>query len=78
MALIWQDMYLLRYDGPVAELQYAPSEVEDVKLVPMDRLEDIYAAQVRFSKLNNLAEVEQAPGDCVVVRFILLLCRIVL
>lgn len=42
-----QDIYLLRYDGPLADLNFAPSEVEDVKSVPMGQLRDIFAAQVR-------------------------------
>ena len=43
-----QDIYLLRYDGPVTDLKFDPSEVEDVKLVPMEQLKDVFAAQVRF------------------------------
>lgn len=38
----------MRYDGPVSELNFSPSEVEDVKLIPMDQLKDVYAAQVRL------------------------------
>lgn len=44
----FQDIYLLRYDGPVADLNFDPSEVEDVKLMPMEQLKDVFAAQVRF------------------------------
>lgn len=43
-----QDIYLLRYDGPVTDLNFDPSEVEDVKLMPMEQLKDVFAAQVRF------------------------------
>lgn len=41
----YKDIYLLRYDGPVADLNFDPSEVEDVKLMPMDQLKDVFAAQ---------------------------------
>lgn len=43
-----QDIYLLRHDGPVSELNFSPSEVEDVKLISMDQLRDVYAEQVRL------------------------------
>lgn len=43
-----QDIYLLRYDGPVTDLKFDPSEVEDVKLMSMEQLKDVFAAQVRF------------------------------
>lgn len=48
LLLSCQDIYLMRYDGPVSELNFSPSEVEDVKLIPMDQLKDVYAAQVRL------------------------------
>ncbi|CAN0439297.1 unnamed protein product, partial [Laminaria digitata] len=41
----YKDIYLLRYDGPVADLNFDPSEVEDVKLIPMEQLRDVFAAQ---------------------------------
>ena len=41
-----QDIYLLRHDGPVEELSFSPSEVEDVKLVPMDQLREALESQV--------------------------------
>eukprot|EP00903_Cladosiphon_okamuranus_P015063 g13936.t1 len=41
----YKDVYLLRHDGPVEELSFSPSEVEDVKLVPMDQLREALEAQ---------------------------------
>ena len=41
-----QDIYLLRYDGPVSELKFDPSEVEDVKLMSMDQLKKAFSEQV--------------------------------
>ncbi|CAN0095403.1 unnamed protein product [Pylaiella littoralis] len=41
----YKDIYLLRHDGPVEELNFAPSEVEDVKLVPMDQLREAFESQ---------------------------------
>ncbi|CAM9522697.1 unnamed protein product [Hapterophycus canaliculatus] len=41
----YKDIYLLRHDGPVEELNFPPSEVEDVKLVPMDQLKEVYETQ---------------------------------
>lgn len=47
-----QDIYLLRHDGPVEELSFAPSEVEDVKLVPMAQLKEALEAQVPMGLLG--------------------------
>lgn len=44
--LFVQDIYLLRHDGPIEELKFSPSEVEDVKLVPMEQLKQAYEAEV--------------------------------
>ncbi|CAN0134816.1 unnamed protein product [Ectocarpus sp. 6 AP-2014] len=41
----YKDIYLLRHDGPVQDLKFSPSEVEDVKLVPMQALKEAYEAQ---------------------------------
>lgn len=51
LVLSFQDIYLLRHDGPVEELNFSPCEVEDVKLVPMDQLKEALEAQVHRSIL---------------------------
>lgn len=43
---ILQDIYLLRYDGLVEDLQFSPDEVEDVKLVHMDQLKEVLSSLV--------------------------------
>ncbi|CAM9746143.1 unnamed protein product [Discosporangium mesarthrocarpum] len=41
----YKDMYLFRYNGPIEDLKFSPTEVSDVKWVPSDVLEDKLLAQ---------------------------------
>lgn len=45
-----QDLYLMRFDGPLEDLKFSPSEVDDLKFVPMEELRDVYTAEVRTSR----------------------------
>lgn len=57
----FQDIYLLRHDGPVTDLKFEPGEVEDVKLVPMDQLKKAYESQVRLRSSRRSSEALSAP-----------------
>lgn len=45
----------MSYDGPVNELQYSPSEVDDVQLISIHQLQDIYESKVRLSCVSILS-----------------------